>query len=261
MRGKHWWLVAALVAALAALGGCDSENGEEHATAGGEAESPPTRAAEDDRWAEQRYAMVRDTIASREVTDEDVLRAMRTVPRHELVPEDQRDDAYEDHPLPIGHDQTISQPYIVGLMTQLAGVDRGDKVLEVGTGSGYQAAVLAEMGVEVYSIEIVQPLAERAAADLERLGYDSVHVRAGDGYRGWPEHAPFDAILITAAPPRIPEPLKEQLKVGGRMVVPVGPTGGHQELMVLTRTEDGFDQRTVIPVRFVPMTGEAQDGQ
>lgn len=258
MRGKHRWMWVVLVAALAALTGCDSENGEEHATAGGEAESPPA-ATTDDRFAEERYAMVRDTVASRDVTDENVLRAMRTVPRHELVPEDQRDDSYEDHPLPIGHDQTISQPYIVGLMTQLAEVDRGDTVLEVGTGSGYQAAVLAEMGVEVYSIEIVEPLAERAAADLERLGYDSVHVRAGDGYRGWPEHAPFDAIIITAAPPRIPEPLKEQLKVGGRMVVPVGPDGGHQELMVLTRTEAGFDQRTVIPVRFVPMTGEAQE--
>lgn len=257
-----WVAPCAMLCACAMLwtvAACDSENGEEHPTAGGEEARVEATGSSDDHWAEQRYAMVRDTVASRDVTDEDVLRAMRTVPRHELIPEDHRDDAYADRPLPIGRDQTISQPYIVGLMSQLAGVARGDTVLEVGTGSGYQAAVLAEMGVKVYSIEIVEPLARRAAADLERLGYDSVQVRAGDGYRGWPEHAPFDAIIITAAPPEIPEPLKEQLKVGGRMVVPVGEDQGYQELVVLTRTEDGFDRRTIIPVRFVPMTGEAQE--
>jgi protein-L-isoaspartate(D-aspartate) O-methyltransferase len=185
-----------------------------------------------------------------------VLAAIRAVPRHELVPESMRSQAYDDRPLPIGHEQTISQPFVVALMTQLAAVDAGDKVLEVGTGSGYQAAVLAELGADVYSIEIVEPLGRRADAALRRLGYD-VHTRIGDGYRGWPSEAPFDAIVITAAPPEIPQPLLDQLAVGGRMVVPVGPTLGEQRLTVITRTENGFERSGSIPVLFVPMTGEA----
>lgn len=258
MESKLPSVALAVVVGLGLGIACDSNSGEGHVTTGGERGS--ARAVETDEWAEARAKMVEETVASRDVTDERVLAAMRAVPRHEFVPEGQRADAYEDHPLPIGHEQTISQPYIVGLMTQLADVDRGDKVLEVGTGSGYQAAVLGELGAQVWSIEIVEPLARRAQRTLERLGYEDVHVRAGDGYRGWPEHAPFDAIVITAAPPRIPEPLKEQLKVGGRMVVPVGEDG-MQELVVLTRTEEGFERTDVIPVRFVPMTGEVRDGR
>jgi protein-L-isoaspartate(D-aspartate) O-methyltransferase len=160
--------------------------------------------------------------------------------------------------LPIGHQQTISQPYIVALMTELADVKPGDTVLEVGTGSGYQAAVLAQMGAKVFSIEIVESLAKEANALLSDLGYGKrVNVRHGDGYAGWPEHAPFDAVIVTAAPPKIPEPLKQQLKVGGRLVIPVGKY--YQSLIQVTRTKDGFREKSVIPVRFVPMTGKAQE--
>jgi protein-L-isoaspartate(D-aspartate) O-methyltransferase len=199
--------------------------------------------------------MVSSQIAARGIESERVLAAMREVPRHEFVPQQYRDDAYDDHPLPIDADQTISQPYIVALMSELAEIEAGDRVLEVGTGSGYQAAVLAQLGAEVYSIEIVDALARTARERLERLGYRA-QVRSGDGYAGWPERAPFQAILITAAPPRIPDPLKQQLAVGGKLVVPVGR--GFQDLVVLTRTETGFEERSVIPVRFVPMTGKAQ---
>lgn len=191
------------------------------------------------------------------IDDPAVLEAIRVVPRHEFVPASQRELAYTDRPLPIGHGQTISQPHVVALMTELAQIEPGDRVLEVGTGSGYQAAVLAELGAEVWSVEIVEPLAREAAANLARLGYD-VRTRVGDGYRGWPEAAPFDAIVITAAPPEVPRPLLEQLAVGGRLVVPVGDAWGAQELVVITRTEDGFARERSIPVRFVPMTGEAQ---
>ncbi|KPK50652.1 MAG: protein-L-isoaspartate O-methyltransferase [Myxococcales bacterium SG8_38_1] len=200
--------------------------------------------------------MVSTQIESRGVRDSQVLRAMRAVPRHRFVPPSERSSAYDDRPLPIGHQQTISQPYIVALMSELADLKPGDKVLEVGTGSGYQAAVLAEMGVKVFSIEIVAPLAKQAKATLTKLGYD-VEVRHGDGYAGWPEHAPFDAVIVTAAPPQIPEPLKEQLKIGGRLVIPVGTH--FQSLIRVTRTKSGFRQESVLPVRFVPMTGEAQD--
>jgi protein-L-isoaspartate(D-aspartate) O-methyltransferase len=182
---------------------------------------------------------------------------MRKVPRHEFVPAVVRSLAYADHPVPIGYSQTISQPYIVALMTELARVGPGQRVLEVGTGSGYQAAILAEIGAEVFTIEIVPELAVSAERDLARLGYTQVHVRAGDGYAGWPDEAPFDAIVVTAAPEKIPPPLLEQLKVGGRIVIPVG--GAYQELKVVMRTEHGLRVRTVIPVRFVPMTGRAQE--
>jgi protein-L-isoaspartate(D-aspartate) O-methyltransferase len=201
-----------------------------------------------------REEMVASQIAARGVKAPAVLEAMRRVPRHEFVPEPLRELAHTDQALPIGLDQTISQPYIVALMTELAAPRRGSRVLEVGTGSGYQAAVLAELGARVYSIEIVEPLARRAAETLERLGYHSVRVRAGDGYAGWPEAAPFDAIIVTAAPDHVPEPLKQQLKVGGRLVLPVGDGPWSQELNVITRTKDGFETRTVAPVAFVPMT-------
>ena len=203
-----------------------------------------------------RHAMVDEQIVARGVRNPRVLAAMRKVPRHEFVPDDVRHLAYRDHPLPIGHEQTISQPYIVALITELAAVGPKAKVLEVGTGSGYQAAVLAEVVGTVYSIEIVAPLAARAKRTLSRLGFANVHVRTGDGYRGWPEHAPFDSIVVTAAPPHVPEPLKQQLVVGGRLVIPVGRY--HQDLRVITRTATGFEETKVLPVRFVPMTGEAE---
>ncbi len=186
---------------------------------------------------------------------ERVLAAMERVPRHEYVPERYRQAAYENRPLPIGAGQTISQPYIVALMTDLADVTRDSVVLEVGTGSGYQAAVLAELAKHVYTIEIVESLAETAAATLARVGVENVTVRAGDGYAGWPEHAPFDAIVVTAAPDTVPEPLIEQLAPGGRLVIPVGPAGRTQMLKVLTKQDDGtVDTRDVVPVIFVPFT-------
>jgi protein-L-isoaspartate(D-aspartate) O-methyltransferase len=201
--------------------------------------------------------MVESQIAARGVRNPEVLEAVSAVPRHRFVPESLRESAYEDRPLPIGHGQTISQPYIVALMTELADVTAGDTVLEVGTGSGYQAAVLAQMGVKVSSIEINEPLADQARAALEAAGdADRVEVRTGDGYAGWPEHAPFDAVIVTAAPPAIPEPLKQQLRVGGRLVIPVGQN--FQRLLRITRSETGFEEENVLPVRFVPMTGRAQ---
>lgn len=200
--------------------------------------------------------MIASQIAARGITDERVLDAMRSVPREQFVPQELRHLAHDDGPLPIGYDQTISQPYIVAAMTELAALDDTSKVLEIGTGSGYQAAVLASIAREVYTIEIVEPLSTRAAQTLSRLGYDNVHLRVGDGYAGWPEHAPYDAIVVTAAPPEIPRPLIEQLRIGGRLVIPVGRR--RQELRVLTRLEDGIDDRGVFAVRFVPMTGAAQ---
>ncbi len=212
-----------------------------------------------DELAEDRERMVRDQIEARGVRDPRVLDAMRTTARHEFVPAAQRAYAYDDHPLPIGEGQTISQPYIVAVMTELLELDGSEKVLEVGTGSGYQAAVLGRLAREVYTIEIVPELARRAAADLARLGYANVHVREGDGYRGWPEHAPFDAIIVTAAPAHVPQPLVDQLAVGGRMVLPLGDV--FQDLVLVTRGEKGVRQERLLGVRFVPMTGEAQRRQ
>ena len=204
----------------------------------------------------ERERMVAEQIAARGVRDERLLDAMREIPRELFVPAAYASDAYADHPLPIGHEQTISQPYIVAYMTELLELDGDERVLEIGTGSGYQAAVLGELVAEVYSIEIVAPLAERAGELLARLGYDNVHVRSGDGYRGWPSKAPFDRILLTAAPEEVPEPLLEQLAVGGRLVAPVGRRG--QELVLIRRTEEGYTREELLAVRFVPMTGEAE---
>jgi protein-L-isoaspartate(D-aspartate) O-methyltransferase len=188
-----------------------------------------------------------------------VLAVMREVPRHELVPSNVRATSYENSPLPIGHGQTISQPFIVALMTSLARPEKHHVVLEVGTGSGYQAAVLSRLVDHVYSIEIVEPLARQAAERLKELRYDNITVRAGDGYQGWPEHAPFDAIVVTAGAPHVPEPLVAQLKPGGRMIIPVGSTSWSQDLMVVEKDRGGaVTRRTVIPVRFVPLTGEGQ---
>ncbi|MEA2602676.1 MAG: protein-L-isoaspartate(D-aspartate) O-methyltransferase [Acidobacteriota bacterium] len=212
-----------------------------------------------DALAVARGRMVEE-IRARGVTDPEVLAAVEAVPRHLFVPEGERREAYEDHPLPIGGGQTISQPYMVALMTSLLGVHPGQRVLEVGTGSGYQAAVLSRLVGEVYSIEILAPLGRRAQSTLAELGYRNVHLRIGDGYKGWPDAAPFDGIIVTAAPPRIPEPLLAQLKTGGKMVIPVGDT--LQDLLVLTKRADGgVDTAKVMPVLFVPMTGEAQKRQ
>ena len=206
-----------------------------------------------------RAAMVARQVEARGVDDARVLAALRAVPRHRFVPAELADDAYDDGPLPIGHGQTISQPYVVAYMTQIADLQPGERVLEVGTGSGYQAAVLAELGCEVWTVEIVPELAERAARDLREAGYGRVHTRAGDGYRGWREAAPFDAIVVTAAPDHVPEPLVEQLALGGRLVIPVGPQGWEgQEIVRITRTAEGLEREVLLPVRFVPMTGEAE---
>jgi len=209
--------------------------------------------ADEALYARLRERMVADQIQARGVTDPRVLAAMRTVPRHRFVPEQLRPQAYEDHPLPIGQGQTISQPYIVGLMSELLQLQGDERVLEVGTGSGYQAAVLAELAKEVYSVEILEPLARRASATLRELGYAGANVRAGDGYLGWPEAAPFDAIIVTAAPDHIPQPLVDQLKIGGRLVIPVG--GSAQELLLCVKTAQGLLRKSIIPVRFVPLTG------
>ncbi|HSD67096.1 MAG TPA: protein-L-isoaspartate(D-aspartate) O-methyltransferase [Vicinamibacteria bacterium] len=216
----------------------------------------PARDTEDAALVRAREDMVATQIAARGVRDPKTLAAMRSVERHLFVPSSAASQAYEDYPLPIGHGQTISQPYIVAFMTEALGLAGGETVLEVGTGSGYQAAVLARIAARVYTVEIVAPLAEQAAALLKRLGYANVEVRAGDGYQGWPEAAPFDAIVVTAAAPRIPEPLKEQLKDGGRLVLPVGDEW--QELVVVTRRGDRFEEKRVLPVRFVPMTGRVR---
>jgi protein-L-isoaspartate(D-aspartate) O-methyltransferase len=200
--------------------------------------------------------MVESTIAARGVKDPDVLRAMRTVPRHEFVPQDYLNQAYADHPLPIGYGQTISQPYIVAWMTELLELKPGEKVLEIGTGSGYQAAVLAELGyVEVYSIEIIPELAERAAQTLNRLGYTEVHTTQGDGYFGWEEYAPYDAIIVTAAPDHLPLPLVQQLVEGGRLVIPIGPPGGFQTLWRFTMQGGEVSGENLGGVMFVPLTG------
>ena len=211
----------------------------------------------EEAYTQSRERMVQTQIVRRGVKDTLTVAAMKAVPRHRFVPESIREQAYHDHPLPIGLDQTISQPYIVAYMTEALALRGGEKVLEIGTGSGYQAAVLAEIADSVFSIEILKPLADRASAQLSALGYKNVCVRCGDGYKGWPDHAPFDAIIVTAAPDHIPQPLKDQLKIGGRMIIPVGAR--YQELLLITKTEKGFEEKRLLPVRFVPMTGEAQE--
>ena len=193
----------------------------------------------------------------RNITNARVLAVMETVPRHEFVPPEFRFRAYEDRALPIGYDQTISQPYIVAFMTEQLYPQPTDRVLEIGTGSGYQAAVFAQLVAEVYTVEIIEPLAQRAEADLKRLGYTNIHVRAGDGSQGWPEAAPFDAIIVTCAPEKVPPSLVEQLRDGGRMIIPVGPMGD-QELVLLRKQGEQLERHAVLSVRFVPMTGGAE---
>jgi len=234
------------LAVLGALGIACAATGDDEASSSG---TTPE--------AEARERMVHTQIRARGIDDPAVLAAMSKVPRHRFVPEDLRPYAYADGPLRIGHGQTISQPYIVALMTALIEPRDSMRVLEIGTGSGYQAAVLAEIVGEVYTIEIVPELGRQAAALLAELGYDNVHTRIGDGFDGWPEHAPFDAVLVTAAPEDIPRPLLEQLAVGGRLVIPLG--SGSQDLVRVTRGETGFERESITPVRFVPMTGKARD--
>ena len=205
-------------------------------------------------FAKVRERMVNSQIKTRGVSDERVLAAMRKVKRHLFVPERLQSLAYTDQPLPIGEDQTISQPYIVALMTELLNLQGDEKVLEIGTGSGYQAAILGELAGEVYTIEIVNPLAKRADSLLTAMDYQNVTVKHGDGYIGWEEHAPFDAIIVTCAPPKIPQPLIEQLADGGRMVVPVGTFW--QELLLIEKEGKELRETSIIPVRFVPMTGK-----
>ena len=207
-------------------------------------------------WTAERHRMINDQLRARDIRDERVLRAMARVPRHELVPKNVRAEAYADHPLAIGYGQTISQPYIVAFMTEALDLQPDHRVLEIGTGSGYQAAVLGELAREVYSLEIVEPLAVSAGKVLAGLGYANVHVRAGNGYAGWPEQAPFDRIIVTAAPDDVPPALIAQLKMGGVMAIPVGV--GVQELRILRRTPEGMETLKTLPVRFVPMTGKTR---
>ena len=210
-------------------------------------------AADTDDFAYFRERMVERQIAARGIEDSRVLKAMRKVPRHLFVPERYRDSSYSDHPLPIGESQTISQPYIVAFMTEALKLKPTDRVLEIGTGSGYQAAVLAELVKEVYSIEIIEKLGKRAGRLLDRLGYKNVRIKIGDGYKGWPEKAPFDAVIVTCAPERIPAPLIEQLKDGGRMIVPVGRQGTVQKLIKAVKKKGRLVKKVEMPVLFVPM--------
>ena len=208
----------------------------------------------EEKFARQREAMVREQLrsSSRNIRDEKVLRAMTAVPRHEFVPANVRAHAYDDGPLPIGHGQTISQPYIVAFMTEKLKPKPADRVLEIGTGSGYQAAVLAGLVKDVYTIEIIEALGKQAETTLQRLGYSNVHVRIGDGYQGWPEAAPFDAVIVTCAPDHVPQRLVDQLKEGGRMIIPVGE-GLFQDLYLLEKRQGRVEKQAVLPVRFVPM--------
>jgi len=217
-------------------------------------ETPDGHQRGEPEWASARAEMVRNQLRARDVVNPRVLDAMSRVPRHLFVPEPLRADAYGDFPLPIGHDQTISQPYIVAFMSQALEIAPEHRVLEIGTGSGYQAAILAELAKEVYTIEIVAPLADRARATLEGLGYVNVQIRVGNGYLGWAEHAPYDRIMVTAAPDDVPRALVEQLRIGGLMAIPVGTID--QELRILRKTEGGVETLHTLPVRFVPMVGK-----
>jgi len=214
-------------------------------------------AGDQSRFDRERRIMVETDLRGRDITNANVLKVMGRIPRHRFVPEELAHQAYADHPLPIGYGQTISQPYIVALMTQLAQPNAKSRALDIGTGSGYQAAVLAEICDEVYSIEIIKPLAEEARKRLAELGYKNITVRSGDGYRGWPEKAPFDVIIVAAAPDHVPKPLVDQLAPGGRLVLPVGDY--FQQLVLIEKQKDGsLRRKSEIPVMFVPMTGEAQ---
>jgi len=243
MNRRAAWILSLIVFPLMTLG-CEGSQGSQPT-------ADPARQSERDRMVEQQ-------LVARGIRNQAVLAAMRRVPRHRFVPGSYAEFAYEDGALPIGHSQTITQPYLVAFMTEALELKGDEKVLEIGTGSGYQAAVLAEIVRQVYTVEIVEPLAARAAETLAALGYRHVTVRAGDGYQGWPEQAPFDAIIVTAAPEHVPQPLLDQLKVGGRLILPVGRF--FQDLVRYRRTKDGYERTELLPVRFVPMTGEPKAG-
>lgn len=242
--------------ALAACSNGGNEAPERSDTPGGATTESPSPVLDSAATRAERERLVLRMVEGEGVRDPAVLAAMRKVARHLFVPRDLQAEAYADHPLPIGHAQTISQPSLVAFMTELLQVNREATVLEIGTGSGYQAAILGELVREVYTIEIVRPLGEEAARRLQRMGYQNVHVRVGDGYQGWSEHAPFDAIIVTCAPESVPQPLIDQLKTGGRLCIPVGPTAGRQELYLMVKGADGtLERKSVLGVRFVPMTG------
>jgi protein-L-isoaspartate(D-aspartate) O-methyltransferase len=248
MVGVRITVIAGLLCTALMTVGCRSEPARSAATNGAPAVT--------DSFAVRRHAMVERQIEARGIKSPSVLAAMRKVPRDRFVRPGAETLAYEDHPLQIASGQTISQPYIVAYMTEAAAISPNDKVLEIGTGSGYQAAILGEVAREVYTIEIIPELAEGARRILAELGYANVHVKAGNGYLGWPEHAPFDAIVVTAAPAEVPQELVDQLAVGGRMVIPVG--SANQDMMIVERTQRGVVERRTIPVRFVPMTGKPE---
>ena len=260
--GSHRiWLAVATVAVLI---GCNPRTITFPSPPAQEAAATPksvsATATVEDGFAQARLEMVHLYIEGAGIQNEDVLRAMRTVPRHEFVPAEYLDQAYDNHPLPIGYGQTISQPFVVGWMTELLEPKPGEKVLEIGTGSGYQAAILAELGfLEVYSIEIVPELAANATVRLKSLGYQDVQVRQGDGYYGWPEAAPFDAIIVTAAPDHLPAPLAEQLADGGRLVIPIGPPGYYQSLWQFVKEDGELKAYDMGGVSFVPFTGRGAE--
>jgi protein-L-isoaspartate(D-aspartate) O-methyltransferase len=247
--------------------GCGKREPGPPETQGQKTSAAPSPLSSEAAFARQRNQLVDDYMAAggrhvlpgHAIKDERVLAAMRRVPRHEFVPSDHRKYSYYDTALPIGQEQTISQPSLVARMTELLELKEGDKALEIGTGSGYQAAVLAELTKQLYTIEILKPLADSAAERLKALGYTNVEVRCGDGYLGWPEHAPFNAIIVTCAPDHIPQPLVDQLNIGGRMVIPVGEQEEWQTLVLLVKTKEGMVKKSVEKVRFVPMTGLAQE--
>lgn len=224
-------------------------------------EESPAQEELENKYREEGEMMVEYQLKGRDITDPKVLEVMSQIPRHQFVPEEYKDQAYEDHPLPIGEGQTISQPYIVALMTQNLELQGDEKVLEIGTGSGYQAAILSKLVQEVYTVEIIKSLGVKAKDRLERLGYDNVVVQVADGYYGWPEHAPFDAIIVTAAPDHVPPPLLDQLRDGGIMVIPVGPPGSYQTLWKLTKKGDQIISKNLGGVLFVPLTGEPREKQ
>ena len=249
----HWFILLSLILILA---GCKSS---QPAIASPQPQKTVTNQV--DPYLDQRLSMVTETIEAWGIVNSDVLRAMRNVPRHEFVPIEYLDQAYEDHPLPIGFGQTISQPFIVAWMTELLELKSGEKVLEIGTGSGYQAAVLAELGyLEVYSIEIVPELAKSAEERLNHLGYTNIHLIQGDGYYGWPEDILFDAIIVTAAPDHMPGPLVAQLAEGGRLVIPIGPIGSIQTLWKFVKQQGELKAYNLGSVAFVPLTGEGAKG-
>jgi protein-L-isoaspartate(D-aspartate) O-methyltransferase len=243
------WIALLLLATLSACGPAESTP-----TALPTQPLPGNTPAGADAYAEQRQAMVEHQLRGRDASNEAVLAAMLKVPRHEFVPADYISEAYGDYPLPIGFGQTISQPYIVAVMTELVNPQPGQKVLEIGTGSGYQAAILAELTEAVYTIEIIPELAQRAQQTFEKLGYSQIVAKQADGYEGWEEHAPFDAIIVTAAPDHVPQPLVNQLADGGKMVIPIGPPGGYQSLWLLERKGDEVLRINWGGVRFVPLT-------